>query len=75
MASDPAYVDALAEELCARHTALLATAEDDLALLRGRLAIVTAWINDPTHDHAARTALADALGLPAPTQERKHHGH
>ncbi|MFB9558658.1 hypothetical protein ACFFTP_31320, partial [Streptomyces roseoviridis] len=67
--TDPAYVDALADQLSTRHTALLATAEDDLALLRGRLAIVTTWIHDPRHDHAARTALAEALGLPTPRPE------
>lgn len=72
--TDPAYVDTLTDELCARHTALLATNENDLALLRGRLALVTTWIHDPRHNHAARTALAEALGLPAPTTPHKDPG-
>ncbi|MFD0555382.1 hypothetical protein ACFQ0X_43990 [Streptomyces rectiviolaceus] len=63
---DTAYVDTLAGQLCTRHTALLATAENDLALARGRLAIVTAWIQDSHHDQTARTALAHDLGLPGP---------
>ena len=66
----PAYVDQLATQLCARHTALLATAENDLALLRGRIAIVTAFIHNPTYDNTARHALAQALGLPQPTPEK-----
>lgn len=63
------YVRALAGQLCTRHTSLLATAENDLAVLRGRIAIVTAFIHDPTYDDTARRALAQALGLPQPTPE------
>ena len=63
---DTAYVAALTSQLRTRHTALLATAENDLALLRGRIALVTAWIHNPDYDHTARTALAQALGLPGP---------
>jgi hypothetical protein len=63
---DQAYVDTLADQLCTRHTALLATAENDLAILRGRIAIVATWIHNPTHCADARRALAQALGLPEP---------
>ena len=63
---DPAYVASLATELRQRRPDLLANAENDLALLRSRLALVTTFIHDPTHDHTARAALAQALGLPAP---------
>ena len=62
--TDQAYVDTLASQLCARHTALLATAENDLAVLRGRIAV--AFIHDPAYDRDARTALAKALDLPEP---------
>ncbi|MFJ8727714.1 hypothetical protein [Streptomyces sp. NPDC093269] len=62
----PEYVDGLATELEGRHASLLATAENDLAILRGRIALTVAFIHDPTHDHAARTALAQRLGLPEP---------
>ena len=61
----PAYVDQLATELQHRHPNLLA-AEKDLAILRGRLAIVATFINNPTYDDTARRALAQALNLPAP---------
>lgn len=47
----------------------LHAAETDLATLRARLATVTQWIHNPTHDHAARQALAHALGLPEPRTE------
>lgn len=63
---DPAYIDELAGQLCTRHTALIATAENDLALLRGRIALVAAFIHNPTHDHTTRQALAETLGLPHP---------
>lgn len=48
------YVQALADELCATHAPLLASAENDLALLRARLALVTTWIHNPTYDATAR---------------------
>lgn len=63
------YVDQLAGELAERHPNLL-SAEQDLAILRGRLAIVTRFIHNPIHDRAAREALARDLQLPAPTQDR-----
>jgi hypothetical protein len=66
---DPAYVAGLATQLGDRHPSLLATAEQDLAVLRGRLALTVAFIHDPTHDHTARRALAQALGLPEPSPE------
>ncbi|GAA3807836.1 hypothetical protein ACFQ0G_53775 [Streptomyces chiangmaiensis] len=69
---DQAYVTGLATQLEGRHASLLATAENDLAILRGRLALTVAFIHDPTHDHAARTALAKRLGLPEPAQEKTH---
>lgn len=62
-----AYVAALATELVCRHPALL-TAENDLALARGRLALVVTFIHNPAYDITARTALATALNLPAPTR-------
>jgi ribosomal protein S15P/S13E len=61
------YVTALATELQCRHPDLLA-AENDLALLRARLAIVTTWIHNQTYDDTARRALAQALGLPEPNR-------
>ncbi|MFJ3699572.1 hypothetical protein ACIPW9_36525 [Streptomyces sp. NPDC090052] len=68
MAESPeatAYIDRLATELGDRPN-LLRLAEDDLALLRGRLALVTAWIHNPAYDDTARRALAQALNLPEP---------
>lgn len=61
----PGYVDTLVGQLARRPDALDA-AEDDLALLRARLAIVTRFIHNPLHDHTAR---AQALHLPEPTPE------
>ena len=61
----PGYVAALAGQLTERHPDLIA-AENDLALLRGRIAIVTTFIHDPAYDTTARRALAQALQLPAP---------
>ena len=77
-AADTRYVQNLAGQLATRHPDLL-SAENDLALLRGRLAIVTTWIHNPTYDDTARRALAQALGLPEPTplktrQETTTHG-
>lgn len=63
------YVDQLAGELAKRHPSLL-SAEQDLAILRGRLAIVTRFIHNPIHDRAAREALARDLQLPAPEKPR-----
>jgi hypothetical protein len=65
-ASDTGYVDGLAAQLTQRHPDLLARAENDLAILRARLAIVTAWIHDQAYDDTARRALAQALSLPEP---------
>ena len=67
---DQAYVDTLASQLCTRHTALLATAENDLAVLRSRIALVVGWIHDPAYDREARVALAQRLGLHEPTPEK-----
>jgi hypothetical protein len=66
---DQTYVDTLAGQLCCRHASLLATAENDLAVLRARIALTIAFIHDSAHAHAARTALAQALGLPEPAPE------
>lgn len=65
-ATDPGYEEGLARELCTRHPDLL-SAENDLALLRGRIAIVATFIHNPAYDDTARRALAQALGLPEPT--------
>jgi hypothetical protein len=62
------YVATLAGQLTQRHPSLLATAENDLALLRGRLALVTAFIHNPAYDDTARRDLARSLQLPEPTQ-------
>jgi hypothetical protein len=64
-----AYVDQLAGELRTRHPNLLA-AENDLAILRGRLAIVATFIHNPVYDDTARRALAQALQLPEPAPEK-----
>lgn len=63
--ADAAYIARLAREL-ERNPAPLALAEDELAHLRGTLARVAEWINNPVHDLAARRDLADYLHLPAP---------
>jgi hypothetical protein len=44
----------------------LHAAENELARYRALLALVAAWIHNPAYDHATRTALAKALGLPSP---------
>lgn len=58
------YVASLTTELQQRPD-LLALAEDDLALLRGHLALVTAFHNTACDD-TARRALARGLQLPEP---------
>ncbi|MEU1133546.1 hypothetical protein ABZ383_27440 [Streptomyces sp. NPDC005900] len=63
---DTAYTAELAHQLCTRHTALITTAENDLALLRARLALVTTHIHDTNLNLTARQTLAQALGLPEP---------
>lgn len=60
------YVEQLAAELRTRRPDVMRAAEDELKRLRLQLSTVAHFINNPTHDHAARTALAKALGLPAP---------
>ncbi|MDR3083695.1 MAG: hypothetical protein LBV60_22730 [Streptomyces sp.] len=67
---DTAYINGLAQQLGCRHASLLATAEDDLATLRARIAIVTTFIHDPAWDDTARRTLARRLGLPEPTPPR-----
>jgi hypothetical protein len=69
------YVADLAIQLGQRHPSLLATAENDLAILRGRLAIVTAFIHNTDYDDTARRALAQALQLPEPTPKETPGGH
>lgn len=64
------YESTLATQLCERHPSLLATAENDLAILRARIAVVTAFIHNPTYDDTARRALAQALQLPEPRPDR-----
>jgi hypothetical protein len=68
-APDQAYVATLAGQLQTGHPDLLARAENDLALYRARLALVSRWINNPTHDAEARRSLAQTLGLPEPSPE------
>lgn len=64
------YVDKLAGQLSTRHTKLLATAENDLAVLRARIALTVAFIHDPAYDREARSALAKRLGLPEPSPQK-----
>ncbi|PSK57021.1 hypothetical protein B0E38_02552 [Streptomyces sp. 111WW2] len=66
--ADEAYVDQLANQLCARHTALVATLETDLAGHRQRLATVVRFIHNPAIAHDIRAGLARDLQLPEPTQ-------
>jgi hypothetical protein len=66
MADDQAYVATLTDQLCTRHASLIATAENDLAVLRSQIALTVAWIHDPAYDRDARIALAQRLGLPEP---------
>jgi hypothetical protein len=66
---DPAYIARLARQLRERHPALPNRTEDDLALLRARIAIVATFIHNPAYDRTAREALAQALNLPAPAKE------
>lgn len=67
--SDQTCVDALAGQLCCRHAPLLATAENDLAVLRARIALTVAYIHDPTVDRNARITLANRLGLHEPSPD------
>ncbi|MCC9708225.1 hypothetical protein E4N62_24975 [Streptomyces sp. MNU76] len=46
----------------------LRSAETELARLRGRIRTVAEFIHDEAYDLAARHALAQRLGLPAPSQ-------
>lgn len=64
-----AYVDTLAGQLQTRHPDLLNRAENDLAIYRARLALVSRWINNPANDRDACRSLAQALGLPGPAGE------
>jgi hypothetical protein len=61
-----AYVDQLATELRQHRPDMLRAAEDELQRLRSLLATVVAFIHNPAHDAAARSTLADLLGLHAP---------
>ncbi|BCK73953.1 hypothetical protein Srufu_079060 (plasmid) [Streptomyces libani subsp. rufus] len=54
------------------HAALLrdrASLEDDIAVLRGRIAAAAAFIHNPAWDRDTRIALAATLGLPGPAKE------
>ncbi|MFF8910574.1 hypothetical protein [Streptomyces olivaceoviridis] len=66
---DQGYIEALADQLCCRHAPLLATAENDLAILRSRIALTVAYIHDPAVNRDARINLAQRLGLPKPSPE------
>lgn len=63
----PAYVAGLADELYQRYPDLL-SAEKDLAVLRGRLALVTRFIHNPIIALDIRQGLARDLHLPEPTR-------
>ena len=66
MPDTTAYVDQLVHQLRSERPDILRAAEDELQRLRTVLSTVARFINNPTHDHTARTALAQALQLPAP---------
>ena len=68
MPDQDAYVDQLADQLCTRHTALVATLETDLGTHRQRLAIVVRFIHNPAIAHDIRAGLARDLQLPEPSQ-------
>ena len=57
--------------LASRTDTDLRAAEDELARLRAFKALVAAFIHNPPHDPAARTALAQHLGLPAPAARER----
>lgn len=67
--TDQTYEDTLVRQLGCRHASLLATAENDLAVLRSRIALAVAFIHDPAVDRDARITLAQRLGLPEPSPE------
>lgn len=50
------------------HLADLKTAEDELAILRRRIATVATWIHNQAYDRSAREALARDLRLPEPSR-------
>lgn len=66
MPETTAYEALLVGQLRSERPDLLRAAEDELQRLRGVLSTVARFINNPDYDHTARTALAQALGLPAP---------
>jgi hypothetical protein len=61
----PGYAATLVGQLARRPDALDA-AEDDLAVLRGRIAIVTRFLHNPTIALDIRQGLARDLHLPTP---------
>ena len=61
----PGYAATLAHQLARRPDALDA-AEDDLAILRGRIAIVTRFLHNPNIPLDIRRTLARDLQLPTP---------
>ncbi|MEU5741999.1 hypothetical protein ABZ784_28905 [Streptomyces tendae] len=67
MADQDAYVTELASELQHRHPDLV-SAENDLAVHRGRLAIVVRFIHNEAIAHDIRRNLARELRLPEPSR-------
>lgn len=65
------YVATLADELRATRPDLVRAAEDELQRLRLKFGVVARFINNPAYDLTARTALAEALKLPAPENRRR----
>lgn len=63
------YVDKLTTQLCCRHAPLLATAEDDNAVLRSRLALAVPCLHNSAYDYNTRRAIARAIGVPEPAPE------
>ncbi|MGW5690290.1 hypothetical protein ACWEWX_04770 [Streptomyces asiaticus] len=57
------------------YQATIRSLEDEAQRLRGLIARLAAWINDPGNDPTARRAIAEHVGLPAPRQENQPHGH
>lgn len=66
MPDQDVYLATLADQLCTRHTALVATLETDLAGHRQRLAIVVRFLHNEAIAHDIRLNLARDLHLPEP---------
>ncbi|GHJ34270.1 hypothetical protein TPA0910_87030 [Streptomyces hygroscopicus subsp. sporocinereus] len=57
-----------------QYQAVIRSLEDEAQRLRGLVARLAAWINNPANDPTTCRALAEHVGLPAPRQETQPHG-